>query len=103
MPTISGWLDADTLVCFMKNEPFLLKVDLSLVTGSGYFAAVKSDGKVGTATSRHYPDDSSGKLIRGLAGRNEIKLPASYFAPDGKSYREFIQSAIPCSERERSS
>lgn len=27
VPSISGWLDANTLVCFIRNEPYRLKVD----------------------------------------------------------------------------
>jgi hypothetical protein len=96
MPTISGWVDSETLVCFIRNEPYLLKVDFSFVLGSE------------VETANHYPDDNSGKLIRGLAGRNEVKLAASNFAPDGTSYlvlssqtRSIVQKRLDGSEVRR--
>lgn len=79
IPSISGWIDAETLICFIQDVPYLLKAKANLLLGSA----------MAGANLRHYPDDKSGYLIRGLAGRREVELPASNFAPDGKSYLVF--------------
>lgn len=75
-PSVSGWVNEDTVICFIGDEPYSLKVNFGRMTGSA----------MAGANLRHYPDDKSGNLIRGLGGRNEVELPASNFAPDGKSY-----------------
>ncbi len=77
--SISGWLDKDTLVCFLGEQPYRLKVSFQ-VTLPNYQSNPRD------FNADHYPEDQSGLLIQGLEGINKVVLPRSNFSPDGNSY-----------------
>lgn len=84
LPAISGWLDNDTVICFIHEEPYRLKVSsrvplVEKVTGPNY-------------DSGHYPEEQSDLLVRGLGGIKRVILPRSNFSPDGSSYLVYSPS-----------
>jgi len=77
MPVVSGWMDRDTLICFIKEEPYRLK--------ASFDEPVRPENG-SRANMHHYPEDGKRYLVRGLGGRTEVLLPSSNFAQDGRSY-----------------
>lgn len=84
LPAISGWLDNDTLICFIHGEPYRLKVTPRVILGRKY-ATPNYDPD-------HYPEDQSDLLVRGLEGTERVILPRSNFSPDGTSYLVYSPS-----------
>ena len=78
---ISGWLDADTLLCFSGEEPFRLKYDPT----KGFIVRDIVPETPGLDFA-NFPDSKSGDVIWGLAGVGHVQLPGSNFSPDGNSY-----------------
>jgi hypothetical protein len=70
-------MDKDKLICFIGEQPCQLRVTFDIPVSS--MAAIPTE-------MRHYPTDSSGYLVRGLQGKKDVLIPASNFAPDGRSY-----------------
>jgi hypothetical protein len=84
LPAISGWLDNDTLVCFIHEEPYRLKVTTRAVLAETYSTSDYDPG--------HYPEAQSGLLVPGLEGVEKVKLPRSNFSPEGTSYLVYSPS-----------
>jgi hypothetical protein len=68
MPSISGWMDKDTLICFIGEEPYLLKVNVDEPVTSGNSPP---------ANMRHYPDNKKGYLGNEIA-RTELPSMVKY-------------------------
>jgi len=77
LPSIAGWLDRKHLVCFVNDEPCILRTD----HGIELLETQAKRDKLNT-----YPEEDSGLLTKGLHGHNRIILPSSNFAPDGRTY-----------------
>jgi hypothetical protein len=84
LPAISGWLDNDTLACFIHEEPYRLKVSSRTILEEKYTTPTYDPG--------HYPEDPSDLLVRGLEGIERVILPRSNFSPDGNSYLVYSPS-----------
>ncbi len=78
LPSIAGWIDGEHLICFIKEEPYVLS------TTSGLMLFPKSE--VNREKQTNYPAKKSEALTNGLKNLNKIILPASNFTPDGRSY-----------------
>lgn len=79
LPSISGWLDKETLVCFLGEQPYRLKTGFQVILPNYQSLPRNFDAD-------HYPADQSGLLVQGLEGINKVILPRSNFSPDGSSY-----------------
>lgn len=77
LPSIAGWLDRKHLICFMNDEPCILRTDHGIEL---------SEEHVNRDKLNNYPEEGSGLLTNGLHGYNRIILPSSNFAPDGRTY-----------------
>lgn len=77
MPSISGWLDKDTVLCFLGEEPYRLKVSSKVILP-------ENQSNPRDYNADHYPEDESGLLVQGLEGK--VVLPRSNISPDGNSY-----------------
>ena len=80
---ISGWLDNDTLLCFIQEEPYRLKVSFKVIVREAF---TPSPDWV------HYPEENSNLLVRGLEGIQRVALPCSNFSQDGRSYLVYSPS-----------
>ena len=78
MPSISGWLDKDTVLCFLEEEPYRLKVSSQVILPEN-----QSNPK--NYNADHYPEDKSDLLVQGLEGMKKVVLPHSNFSLDGNS------------------
>lgn len=74
---ISGWLDNDTILCFIQEEPHRLKVSFNVPALRQFTPS---------PDWAHYPEEHGNLLVRGLEGIERVALPRSNFSPDGRSY-----------------
>lgn len=77
LPSIAGWLDQKCLICFVNDDPYILRTDHGIDLSETHANRDKLN---------NYPEEKSGLLTKGLQGRNRIILPSSNFAPDGRTY-----------------
>jgi hypothetical protein len=77
LPSIAGWLDRKHLICFVNDEPCILRTDHGIELSVTH----ANQDKLNT-----YPEEDSGLLTKGLHGYNRIILPSSNFTPDGRTY-----------------
>jgi len=77
LPSISGWLDQKHIVCFVDEEPYILRTDHGIEL---------SQTRTNRGRLSNYPSEDSDLMRKGLHGYDRITLPSSNFAPDGQSY-----------------
>jgi hypothetical protein len=77
--SISGWLDKDTVLFFLGEQPYRLKASSRV-----FLTHYQSNPT--NFNAKHYPEDESGLLVQGLEGMTKVVLPRSNFSPDGNSF-----------------
>lgn len=77
LPSIAGWFDRKHLICFVNDEPCILRTDHGIELSETH----ANRDKLNT-----YSEEDSGLLIKGLHDHKRIILPSSNFSPDGRTY-----------------